>query len=459
MRKLLCVLLTAALLLAALPFSALAADPKLDSIALLARLNTARTETTVVGAAVLVNDGSANHWLTASAWLSAGGGTFFLLMENGDLTQVTAFEPLGESGLAELTLTQDISATPAPLSAAGMTWESQSFLGYQENAALVSGGAEKAIACTLDDGSAGWIYNGPAGLLPGGATYDGDGAVTSIVLSALDEGRDRYLAISASAVRGLLTGGAQTPAAGPADANALTFERDNGYLYVSWEGLGLPADAEITVYYFDADNSFFTWVTHAAGSESDAFLLPAVPGRTLGVLYAVGSGPHGGDEFDRLADTQEPAVFNFDPATEMGHEYWQECYVSVLPAGTDPGSTVRLSPALNLTPDLLLSEENDVFLQVNSTYRITADEEDSLLICLYTPDGNCLTYITGFIWGMGYMAQDDWHVQVDELFEDFAELRDGALPAGTYTLTYYVGQAEGGTFVFTLEDAPEGSGV
>ncbi len=453
MRKLFCLLLILAL--AILPPAALAVDAKLDSIGLLLQYFTDTTTSRVIGAAAYVADGSETRWLTASAWLGAEHSVFYVMMENGDLSAVSGYEPLGESGLAELTLKDTIRATPAPLSAVPGDLESQAFLGYLENAALVSTGAEHLIPCTLDDGSDGMIFTGTVpGLLPGSATYGEDGALTGIVIASLGEGESRYLAVSASAVRGLLSGASDTPGEKTSALTDLTFERDNGYLYVRWDQLGLSEDTPITLYFMDPDNTFYSWATRDPELEKERILLPAVPGRSLMIWYAVGDEEQGAAVFDRLTQTQEPASFDFDPAGEMGYGYRQECYIALTPAGRDPGATVRLSPALNLTPELLLSEDSDVWLQVNSSYTVDKNIEDSLLICLYTPDGNCLTDVSGFIYGTSFMAEDDWHAQADGLFADYADLNGGTLPAGKYTLSYYVGTAFGGSFTFTLGDDP-----
>ncbi len=173
----------------------------------------------------------------------------------------------------------------------------------------------------------------------------------------------------------------------------------------------------------------------------------------MSIWVGLGSSVHGEAEFAVLMNTQQPMTVDVPEATPMDrYGYQQECYLSALPAGTEAEDTQRLEPLANITRETLTDGSMDLYLQVNCSYTVEEDMEESLLVCLETPDGTVMFNVAGFMYGVDFMTRDDWHVDVTELFSDYAAYMENQLPAGEYTLSYYIGTSLAGSFSFTLYD-------
>ena len=454
-------------LMAALPLTARAVDGKLGSVAIVAQLDTSAPDAVagVTAMAVLVQTADGDVWITPAAAVPALPSgepllSTYLMTEDGKIAWVASVKPLGESGISVLTCEGQLEPLSVPVAAVPGSMESQALVGYLDNGTLVSSGAENITFCLLDDGSIGMTLTAMDGLKPGSATYDRDGRLTGVILSSLGEGEGRYLAISALSLNAVLNGApapAQTgpePNELPSAEELLNCSFDGGYLMITPAGVTAPAEQDLSVYYMDAGNAYYTWLTHEAGAKDIEFVLPAVPGRRLMVWYAAGGTEHGAEEFETLLQTQDPLVVELPEAKVLDrNEYRQECYLASERLGKVVGVTERLEPAAGITRERLVDPGYKAYLQVNSQYTVDKNSEESLLVCLYTPDGSCLADVAAFIWGVEYMAEDDWHEDVTELFSYYAEINGGVLPEGEYTLSYYIGEELAGSYSFTLTDS------
>lgn len=452
----------AAVLLSVIPAAVFAADDKLASVALVVQVpdNGENAGVRVVGMAVLAQTKDGETWIAPTAVVPTGEGgapalATYLMTEDGLVAPVTAAQPFAAGGISALTVQGQLEPVAAPVAQNLGNPESQAVVGYLENGTLISGGATNLAPCALEDGSAGMTLTAMEGLKPGSATYDRDGRLTGMILASLGEGEGRYLAVGALTLSALLNDVPAPQAEDPVSsaADLLDTEIDGGYLYVTPRGMSTPSEQDAAVYYMDAGNGYYSWVVGEAGAKDLEFTLPAVPGRTLLVWFAAGGTEHGDAEFGELLKNQDPLVVEPPKASLIDrYDYKQDCYLAVERLGKVVGVTERLEPAEGVTGAMLTDASNKLYFQVNSTYTVTEIMSESLLICLYTPDGSCLTNIATFIWGTEYMARDDWHEDVTELFTYYAESCGGELPPGEYTLAYYIGADLAGSYTFVLSD-------
>ena len=452
----------AAVLLSVIPAAVFAADDKLASVALVVQVpdNGENAGVRVVGMAVLAQTKDGETWIAPTAIVPTGEGgapalATYLMTEDGLVAPVTAAQPFAAGGISALTVQGQLEPVAAPVAQNLGNPESQAVVGYLENGTLISGGATNLAPCALEDGSAGMTLTAMEGLKPGSATYDRDGRLTGMILASLGEGEGRYLAVGALTLSALLNDVPAPQAEDPVSsaADLLDTKIDGGYLYVTPRGMSTPSEQDAAVYYMDAGNGYYSWVVGEAGAKDLEFTLPAVPGRTLLVWFAAGGTEHGDAEFGELLKNQDPLVVEPPTASPIDrYDYKQDCYLAVERLGKVVGVTERLEPAEGVTGAMLTDASNKLYFQVNSTYTVTEIMSESLLICLYTPDGSCLTNIATFIWGTEYMARDDWHEDVTELFTYYAESCGGELPPGEYTLTYYIGADLAGSYTFVLSD-------
>ena len=82
---------------------------------------------------------------------------------------------------------------------------------------------------------------------------------------------------------------------------------------------------------------------------------------------------------------------------------------------------------------------------------MTEEIECYLLSALTTPTGSCFFTSSGYLYAPEYMENDAWHMEVTQLFRDAETYMDG-LPAGEYTLSYYLNDQLGDCFSFTLSE-------
>ena len=448
---------------AVLPVAAHAVDDKLGSVALVVQHD---DEVQVVGMAVLVQAKDGETWLAPTSVIQTTDSgkpvkDTYLMTEDGLVAMVLTALPYGNSGISALNCYGQLEPVAAPMATNLGDPESQAIVGYLDDGTLISSGAYNIANCPLEGGLSGMTLTAMEGLMPGSATYDRDGRLTGMVLASLGEGEGRYLAIGAPALNALLSGWTTPVSAPEAEEeqttkaeDLLTYEFDGGYLTITPEGISTPTEQSMAVYYMDSGNAYYTWLTEEAGAKEIDFTLPAVPGRVMMIWFAYGSDTHGDKEFGELLMTQEPLIIETPAAMPIDrYEYWQECYLSVVPLAKVVGVSERLEPTVGLTSEMLTDSSHKLYFQVNSHYVITENSEESLLVCLYTPDDSCLTDIAGFYWGLEYMEKDEWHMDVTELFTYYAEINDGILPEGIYTLTYYIGSDLAGSYSFTLSDS------
>ncbi len=450
MKKLIAIVMMLALFCGLAAAPALA-DRKIDAVALL--VSSVNGEVTVTGSAVCVEIDGGTHWITATGAM-ATGQPYYLLMEDMSYAMIENVTPLGTGLAAELQVNGSIRASSVPLTARSVHASSESCIGYMANAALLSTGAERFAATVYADGTEGVTCTSMEGLLPGAAMFDEDGSLSGLITSALGEGEGRYIALDAPALRTML--GMTPPAPVPDKTGGTTWISDipysfeGGYLLVDFAGQ--PAEGQyIRVWCFDSGNDFYRWASIEPGKDTGMYF-PAVPGRTL-TLYAAANPDAEVDDAALtaafLSDTAPGTSVTVPNAgTEMPYGYQQECYLAVTPKSQAVGETERLPAADHITRELLTDPDQVLWLQVNCTYTVTEDSEDTLLCCLYDPNGSVITHMAGFVYGVSYMNQDDWHVDMTDEFRFLNDLN--GLPGGTYTLCYYVGSVLAGSFTFTL---------
>lgn len=453
MRKLSALLLALALLCTLAVPGALA-DRKIDSVAML--IIPVDGSTVVAGSAVCVEVDGTARWITATSALGDARSAY-LMMEDMSYAPITAAVPLGDGLATELTLSGSLKASSVPLSTLSSHGASESCIGYLENAALLSTGAQRIAPTVYEDGTEGLTCTSMDGLLPGTALFDDDGALCGLITAALGEGEGRYIGIDAPALRAMLgaAGPAKPAAPSPADNGTvwipnIPYSIDGTYLKVDLTGLGLE-DQYVTVWSFESCNDYYRWSVIKPGEEPVVYF-PAIPGVDL-LLYAAANPNAEVQDKDFAADS-ETALSSATPVsvpaagTGMPYGYEQECYLAFTPKDQAVGDTERLPAAEEITRAALTDPDTVIWLQVNCTYTVTEDIEDTLLCCVSAPDGNVAANMAGFIYGVDYMAQDDWHVDLTEEFRLLDNVT--GLQGGTYTVSYYVGTVLAGSFTFTL---------
>ena len=458
MKKLLLTLLTVLCLLC---LGSALADPRMDCVA--AVLLVDEEGSVFMGSAVLVDTGDGSCWVAPAALLKPDRYVA-LMMDDGTYDFAVSTEPLGDSGLARITLSGPLKGSQAvPLSNVNaLGEESLSFIGFDGEGTLLSSAASRLSAIDLN-GQTGLSFTGrQEGMLPGAVLSDPDAGLVAVTLSAWSEGEARYAALDAAAIRTALELDPVAPTLSPTPApdgdgthNRVTDAEtriEGGYLAVDLTASGIPTDGSAWVWdwYFDSANTYYTG--RKVESLTDPVLyFPAVPGRSadLFIVWGTGEIPDERDAMNQFAG--EPIHVDFPEATAMDrHEYRQDCWLAVTDAGAAPADLDVLPRAEDISRALLADEAKTLWLQITSSYTVTEDQEESLLLCLFTPDGQCLVEMASFLYGFDFMEADNWHYDMSKMFREAREFCGDPLPGGTYTLAYYIGDSLAGSFSFDL---------
>ncbi len=453
MKKTLIVLLAALCLLAV---STALADPRLDCIAAVILYD--GQETVLAGSAVQVDTGDGTHWLAPAALLLPDRYVV-LMMDDGTMAFAAEATPLGDTGLAEIILAEPLAKAQAvPLSKVhGQDEDSLSFIGFDAEGTMLSSAATRLSVIDLQ-GQSGLSFTGrQEGMLPGAVISDEDAGVVGIMVSAWSEGRARYAALDAGAIRAALNLPGETPSAGDAEYQWVTgadVRVDGGYLVADLSGCGIPLDGSAWVmsWYVDSGNTFYT--TRKIEKLADPTLyFPAVPGRSASLYIAWGTGamPEEGKILESIGDSLPDMFYEFGEATAMDrYNYHQDCWLAATDGDAAAVGDTDLLPKAEISRSLLYDTSKTIWLQVSCSYEVEEDKQETLLVCLFDPDGQCLVSMASFLYGVDFMREDIWHADMTAAFRDLRELSGGALPGGTYTLAYYIGDSLAGSYSFEL---------
>ena len=443
----------------------------------------------------LVDDGEIRPAATATM-ISVEGVEVLVtadVLQSGDAltvdgAEITAAWRLGSSGLI-LLQASDNWLEPWPL--AGQNGPGGMALGCREDQAQIR--VPLKHQAETDDLV---VVTTETGLLPGAVLLDDGSHVYGVVLSSLGEGTGRYIALNRDGILNALLNAPREPialggiegedahaelsptpqpareTAEPAGANpsptplpraletdkplgesdgmvdagpdfpeGVTVRYEDGFLYVDW-----PARLDgATILLADDANEFVsTLTTYAATPRTAAFV--AVPGHE----YAVWMTSVSPEQFDF---SDEAACWIAVPEEAPMDRYGfhdEQLYLSVM----TKYDYARIGDA-DLTPktETFTREalrSGVLLLQAESHYVVEEEIRENLSAVLFAPDGSCYAApLAAFAYIPGIMDEDVWHMDLSDCVSA-CDYWTG-LPAGTYTVRYYIHGSPTGEVSFELE--------
>ena len=469
MKKVLSVLLTAALLLS-LFCPALAAEPA-AALVRVDRGGVSRPAAT----AVLVSVNGIRVMLTADVFQP--GDTFAV-----DGADVTGAWRLGDTGLVLLRAEE--------------SWQQEQPL------ADVDAPVWAAVGCRADQGlvqapvtqqaRAGdmIVVSADPGLLPGAALLDDGNALTGIVIAAIGEGSGRYAALSREGLLEALLNAERTPlsqeAARPIAPHLQPSDEPEAEATPVPEKNPEPGDTAKPVKEETPEGEASRGPDFPAGVEvrcEDGFLLVDWPARLDGaaILVADEANPYVATLTTRAATTRtaafvgvpghsyavwvtdkSPEDFAFDeeeacrvtmPDLGVLNRYDfhdSELYLSLVTktqletmGDADPAPKTEEITREGLRSRVLL-------LQAVSHYQVKEEISENLSAVLFAPDGSCYAApLAGFLYYPGIMDEDVWHMDLSDCVTA-CDYWTG-LPEGVYTVRYYIHGYLAGEVEFALD--------
>ena len=281
----------------------------------------------------------------------------------------------------------------------------------------------------------------------GSPVLTADGQLAGIVTAQWAEGVNRVLALPAdgvawgvTGVAGLLTG---LPPWGEAP-DGLSVTLDKNKAVIDWTNMPIPEKAEgqeVWIVLVDTGNGYLT--SYPAEGKEHSFTALLTPGRFYIVGPVVSS--------DRPGTTPESYVSVYVPKADKLTEYGFTPVVTAIAEAPEGGLKEGEAPVpvKEVTEQLLRSGR--AYFYSHSTYEVTETiEGKSLLITLTDPYGNNYRYESGWIYAPEYMAEDIWYIPLSDMYLTASLDRDG-YPAGEYMFAFYVDGQLADAFTFELK--------
>lgn len=441
-RKILCALLSLSLLLGLMP--AMAEEDVNSPLFRLMDVAEDGSER-LMGTAVLFSD---NETLLTTVWAMQFSGTIKVVGPDGDYSLTGAVMLREESELVILTLDRPCEAAePMQLLASGTTEDMALVLGCTRDGALYSAAqnsVKPARYGTLDA----CLVSAPASLAPGAVVLDASGRLSGMVVAAWGEKPGYFAALTRQAMAQDFISVQQAAQAADnwLDHPALTYAE--GLLTIDWSAeVQTTEDSQMHVYLIDEGNHFYSWYL-VSGAES-TLEIPVTPGRSYGLWLQHSESEDRDWDSAPMSPSARIAIPQAQPLTDYGFQS-QLCYLASAPAEETPDPAALLPQMAEISPATLTDESLRLYLQVTDTYQVAEEMETALTIALTTPDGQCFSLLSGYIYMPSLNDGDCWHAEVTDILRGPMEMGSGYVP-GEYSLAYYIGGEYAGGTAFVIE--------
>lgn len=352
------------------------------------------------------------------------------------------------SRLILLGLAEESAATPLTVTKASSLM-SNTIYGAAADGSFVSPEVTLSRTTVIDNRTE-VLLHAAEGLLPGAIMLGADGGLACLTLWQHGEGMGVYAALANVTLGELLGGGLESEGL----VHGFTATVEGGQIILDWsdaQGYTMTEDTVFTAYVTAICNPYLSYDELTDGETSVVF--PAIPGTDMVVWIAVSEGPLEEHIFpEAAADSVLLTIPADKPFTGHGLRNLR-CGVTPGETGKD-GWTEDFLPQQPLTREVLSDRDTPIYFQTEDAYEIAEMEDDhSLLIALYTPEGYVFCYQSGYIFMPEMNGSDLWVSDISVIFEDYEQFvpEEERWPAGEYAVVYYIDGGEVARVSFTLE--------
>ncbi len=304
---------------------------------------------------------------------------------------------------------------------------------------------------TAVDGRAEALLYAQEGLMPGAIMLVNDGGLACVSFWLAAEGEGAYGVVAN------VTLSSSFPSDGEhAEAwvlQGVTASYESGLITVDWSQAGGYVATEETVYtayIIVTGNTYVTVNTADAGETSLSF--PAMPGTEVMAWVVANNGDGEAALYPQtnadvaFVQVPVPEPYTFNGLTNL------RCSVTPGDPGMD-GVTTDFLPQEPLTREALSDRSRPIYFQTEDIYTCDAeDDAHTLMVTLYTPEGYCFYYASGYVFMPEYCASDLWVSDISEVFESYEKFcEDDLWPAGEYIMLYTIDGGEVARITFTLD--------
>jgi len=302
---------------------------------------------------------------------------------------------------------------------------------------------------TVVDGRAEALIYAAEGLMPGAVIYGDDFGLACMTIWQEGEGEGVYATVADVTLSDFFTGGEFQPKL----LQGFTAEYRNGEIVVDWSAAGgylLTENTVFNVYSTVTSNPYLSRDVLEDGETS--VIIPAPPGMEVMVWIVVSEGEL---EESLYPETVEEVCFVDVPMPEpftLNGLKNLRCGITPGKPGKD-GAATDFLPQEPLTRKALMDSSRPIYFQTEDAYTCAAqDDAHTLMVTLYTPEGYCYYYNSGYVFMPEMNGGDLWIADISELFADYERFCEGDLwPAGEDRVRYTIGGGEVARFTFSLE--------
>lgn len=303
---------------------------------------------------------------------------------------------------------------------------------------------------TVLDGRGEVLLTAEEGLLPGAVMLGEDGGIACLTVSQHGEGLGVYTAMVDATLTELL-GNGEIPDA-PHLLRGFFVDVKDGQLVIDWTAAcgSVTEETVFNVYTSIVTNTYLSYDKVTGGETTSIF--PAVPGTQVMVWIVRSEGELSENIFpESYSDAAFVTIPEAKPYTEYGFRNLR-CGVTPGEPGKE-GTAADFLPQQPLTRESLSDRDAPIYFQTEDTYTVTEEDDDhTLLVALYTPEGYVFSYHSGYVFMPEMNGSDLWMSDISEIFAAYEQFAEGELwPAGAYEIVYYIDGCEAARIPFSLD--------
>lgn len=305
---------------------------------------------------------------------------------------------------------------------------------------------------TLLDNRAEALLYAEEGLMPGAVMFGDDFGLACVTVHQAAEGEGAYAAV-ADVTLASVFGGGVAAVDGAQLVSGVTAKYDNGLIVVDWSagtGYTRTEDTIYTAYIAATTNNYLSLDVLEDGETTASF--PAIP-ETEVMVWVVAS--QGDEDTQLFPETAAQMQFVTVPAAAPINLYGLRNVRMGITSGEPgvDGNAADFLPQEPLTRETLSDRDRPIYFQTEDVYTIDVQDEDhTLMVTLYTPEGYAHSYFSGYVFMPEYAASDLWISDISDIFADYEMFCEGApWPAGEYRVLYTIDGFEVAELTFTLD--------
>lgn len=311
---------------------------------------------------------------------------------------------------------------------------------------------------TVVDNRAEALLHAEEGLLPGAVMFGDDFGIACVTVYQSGESEGAYATVADVTLSAIFGEGGHNSIekdrnTGAKVLSGVTVTCENGLIVVDWSastGYTMTENTVFTAYIALMTNNYLSLDVLEDGETTTSF--PAVPEKEAMIWVVVSEDAK---DAELMPETASQVQFVTVPKAEPIDMYGlKNVRMGVTPGEPGmEGNAADFLPQEPLTRETLSDRDRPIYFQTEDVYAVDAEDDDhTLMVTLYTPEGYAHSYFSGYVFMPEYAASDLWISDISDIFADYEMFCEGTpWPAGEYRVLYTIDGFEVAELTFTLD--------